>query len=94
MVLSYLTRMTHNFRSTPGANDWSWRVRYSALSNLVRICQYLLGDDEKIGLRLLAWRTLLKARSVEKDPRVLQALTVGEVHWLFLMNRTADNKIT
>ena len=54
-------------------------MRYSALSNLVRICQYFMGDEEKIGLRTMAWRTLVKAQSLEKDPRVLEALTVGQV---------------
>ncbi|KAI0211151.1 transmembrane protein 232 [Lamellibrachia satsuma] len=62
-----------------GVNEWSWRVRYSALSNLVRICQYFLGDEEKVGLRMMAWRTLMKAQSLEKDHRVLEALTVGQV---------------
>ena len=65
------------FRSGP--NDWSWRVRYSAIQGLVKLCRCCAGDATKEGLRTVAWNTLLKAHSLEKDLRVLEALKVGQV---------------
>ncbi len=62
-----------------GPNDWSWRVRYSAIQGLVKICRCCAADPIKEGLRTVAWNTLLKAHSMEKDTRVLEALKVGQV---------------
>ncbi|XP_005105470.1 transmembrane protein 232 [Aplysia californica] len=63
-----------------GPNDWSWRIRYGAIQSLVKICRSLQGDTTREGLRSAAWNTLLRANSMERDSRVLEALKVGQVH--------------
>ncbi|ESO94973.1 hypothetical protein LOTGIDRAFT_232123 [Lottia gigantea] len=63
-----------------GPKDWSWRLRYGAIQSLVKICRCLANDTNREGLRNAAWSTLLKAHSLEKDHRVLEALKVGQVH--------------
>ena len=63
----------------PGPNDWSWRVRYIAIHGLVKICRCTAGDSIKDGLRTVAWNSLLRAHSMERDNRVLEALNVGQV---------------
>ena len=62
-----------------GSDDWSWRVRYSAIHGLVKVCRCCVGDQTKEGVRTVAWNALLKANSLEKDLRVLEALKVGQV---------------
>ncbi|KAF6037490.1 TMEM232 [Bugula neritina] len=63
----------------PPAQDWSWRVRYSAVQGLVQICSHLKGDKMADGLYNLAWRSLQEASAHEFDERVLEALKVGQV---------------
>ncbi|XP_050415849.2 uncharacterized protein LOC126829773 [Patella vulgata] len=63
-----------------GSKDWSWRLRYGAIQSLVKICRSLAKDVNREGIRNAAWTTLLKAHSLEKDHRVLEALKVGQVH--------------
>ena len=54
-------------------------MRYSAIHALVKICRCCAGDPTKEGIRTVAWNALLKAHSLEKDLRVLEALKVGQV---------------
>lgn len=63
-----------------GPNDWSWRIRFGAVQSLVKICRCLENDKNREGLRTATWNTLLRAHSLEKDERVLEALKVGQVH--------------
>lgn len=71
-----------------GSNDWSWRIRYSAMHGLVKICKCCVGDPTKEGIRTVAWNALLKARSVETDVRVLEALKVGQVSKMLQIHDT------
>ncbi|CAC5393079.1 unnamed protein product [Mytilus coruscus] len=63
-----------------GPNDWSWRIRFGAIQSLVKICRSLASDKAREGMRTAAWNSLLRAHSMEKDDRVLEALKVGQVH--------------
>ncbi|KAK3085879.1 hypothetical protein FSP39_009975 [Pinctada imbricata] len=63
-----------------GANDWSWRIRFGSIQSLVKICRTLAEDKGREGMRTAAWNVLLRAHSLEKDDRVLEALKVGQVH--------------
>ncbi|KAK3577758.1 hypothetical protein CHS0354_017457 [Potamilus streckersoni] len=63
-----------------GHNDWSWRIRFGAIQSMVQICRCLANDKSREGIRTAAWNVLVKAHSVEKDDRVLEALKVGQVH--------------
>ncbi|KAL3880654.1 hypothetical protein ACJMK2_032876 [Sinanodonta woodiana] len=63
-----------------GHNDWSWRIRFGAIQAMVQICRCLANNKSREGIRTAAWNVLLKAHSVEKDDRVLEALKVGQVH--------------
>lgn len=63
-----------------GPNDWSWRIRFGAIQSLVKICRSLASDKNREGMRTAAWSSLLRAHSMEKDDRVLEALKVGQVH--------------
>lgn len=62
-----------------GPNDWSWRIRFGAIQSLVKICRSLASDKSREGMRTAAWNSLLRAHSMEKDDRVLEALKVGQV---------------
>lgn len=46
---------------------------------MVKICRCLANDKNREGLRTAAWNVLLRAHSMEKDERVLEALKVGQV---------------
>lgn len=61
------------------SQDWSWRVRYSAIQGLVHVCGHLHGDKMADGLYNAAWRSLIEANAHERDERVLEALKVGQV---------------
>lgn len=61
------------------ADDWTWRIRYSAVQSLVHICQCLRDDEVRSGLRQAAFASLLRAQNYfERDSRVLEALKVGQ----------------
>ncbi|CAG5126547.1 unnamed protein product [Candidula unifasciata] len=60
--------------------DWSWRIRFTAMQSLGRICQCLKDDKTREGLRSIAWSALLKANAKEKDVRVTEALKVSQIH--------------
>ncbi|XP_074661362.1 transmembrane protein 232-like [Tubulanus polymorphus] len=62
-----------------GPNDWSWKVRYTAIQGLVKICRCLTGDKSREGIHTVAWNTVLRAHVTEKDSRVLEGLKVGQV---------------
>ena len=62
-----------------GPNDWSWRIRFGAVQSMVKICRSLANDKNREGIRTAAWNILLRAHSLEKDDRVLEALKVGQV---------------
>jgi hypothetical protein len=57
-----------------GPDDWSWRVRYTALQGLVKVCRGTVTDPLKDGLRTIAWNVLMKSSSLECDTRVLEAI--------------------
>ncbi|XP_032239278.2 transmembrane protein 232 isoform X3 [Nematostella vectensis] len=59
--------------------DWSWRVRFAAVHGLVRVCRHCHGNSVKDGLRSVAWNSLMKHHSAERDPRVLEALKLAQV---------------
>ncbi|XP_062576712.1 transmembrane protein 232-like [Saccostrea cucullata] len=63
-----------------GPNDWSWRIRFGSIQSLVKICRCLSSDKNREGMRTAAWNILIRAHSMEKDDRVLEALKVGQVH--------------
>ncbi|XP_048772983.2 transmembrane protein 232-like isoform X2 [Ostrea edulis] len=63
-----------------GPNDWSWRIRFGSIQSLVKICRCLSNDKNREGMRTAAWNILIRAHSMEKDDRVLEALKVGQVH--------------
>ena len=65
-----------------GSNDWSWRIRYAAIQGLVKICRCCTADSTKEGMRTVAWNSLLRAHSLERDSRVLESLKVGQVHFV------------
>ena len=69
-----------------GPNDWSWRIRFGAVQSMVKICRSLASDKNREGLRTAAWNILLRAHSLEKDDRVLEALKVGQVIIAILMS--------
>ena len=54
-------------------------MRYSAIQGLVKVCRCCAGDQTKDGLHTVAWNTLIRAHSIERDIRVLEALKVGQV---------------
>lgn len=60
-------------------NNWSWKVRFAAIQNLIRICDSLATDSTKEGLQTASWGILHQANIMEQDPRVLEALRVGYV---------------
>lgn len=75
----------HLFDFSDPAHDWSWRIRYTAVQGLVQICGHLAGNKMCDGLYNIAWRSLLEANSFESDERVLEALKVGQVSFVFVV---------
>ena len=69
----------HSASVSLGPNDWSWRIRYAAIQGLVKICRCCAGEATKEGMRTVAWNSLLRAHSLERDSRVFEALKVGQV---------------
>ncbi|XP_052278054.1 uncharacterized protein LOC127876689 isoform X2 [Dreissena polymorpha] len=76
--LAFFRAMTES--KDGGPNDWSWRIRYGAVQSMVKICRCLASDKNREGIRNATWNVLLRAHSLEKDERVLEALKVGQVH--------------
>ena len=60
-------------------DDWSWKVRYSSLKALVRICKVLDKDHEE--LKQMCWSCLVVLEADETDRRVLEAIKVGQVRF-------------
>ena len=52
---------------------------------MVKICRSLANDKNREGIRTAAWNILLRAHSLEKDDRVLEALKVGQVCITFIL---------
>ena len=52
---------------------------------LVKLCRCCTSDQTKDGMRTVAWNTLIKAHSLERDTRVLEALKVGQVVYTILL---------
>lgn len=81
--LEVLLILTHKalkpFLLFVGPNDWSWRIRFGSIQSLVKICRCLSNDKNREGMRTAAWNILIRAHSMEKDDRVLEALKVGQV---------------
>ena len=63
--------------------DWAWRLRYSALKGLVRICKALKGDMENEELRKVCWSSLVVCQESETNLDVLEAVKVGQVIFEF-----------
>ena len=59
--------------------DWGWRLRYTALKGLVRICKALKGDMENEELRKICWNSLVVCQECETNIDVLEAVKVGQV---------------
>jgi hypothetical protein len=59
--------------------DWAWRLRYTALKGLVRICNALRGDMENEELRKVCWSSLVVCQESETNLDVLEAVKVGQV---------------
>ncbi|XP_077996992.1 uncharacterized protein LOC144450269 [Glandiceps talaboti] len=62
-----------------GSGDWSWRIRYTAVQGLVKLCRCVQGDKCREGLRTVAWNALMRCHTRERDDRVLEAFKVGQV---------------
>lgn len=76
-----------------GPNDWSWRIRFGAIQSLVKICRCLASDKNREGMRTAAWNVLLRAHSLERDDRVLEALKVGQVNNYGICHNQILNKL-
>jgi hypothetical protein len=59
--------------------DWGWRIRYSAVKSLVRICKALKGDIENEEIRKICWSSLVVCQESEINNDVLEAVKVGQV---------------
>ncbi|XP_069481586.1 transmembrane protein 232 [Ambystoma mexicanum] len=70
--------LRHNAPSSNKPDAFFWIIRYSAVYNLVKVCNDLHGDVNREGLRNAAWKALYKHQTEEEDPRVLEAVKVAE----------------
>lgn len=71
--------------------DWSWQVRYGALSGLLHITHALKEDSLKEGMRSAAWSLIIAIQnSSESEDRVLEALRAGQVEYPYF-NKTNGN---
>lgn len=62
--------------------DWSWMVRYGALSSLVHLTHALSGDKVREGMRSAAWSLIISIQdSMATDDRVAEAIRVGQVEF-------------
>ena len=57
---------------------------------MVKICRCLANNKNREGMRTAAWNVLLRAHSMEKDERVLEALKVGQVRDMLISNVVAN----
>ncbi len=64
---------------TKSDEDWAWRIRYSAVKGLVRICKSLKGDNENVEIRKICWSSLVVCQETELNTDVLEAVKVGQV---------------
>ncbi|XP_071826622.1 uncharacterized protein [Apostichopus japonicus] len=60
-------------------DDWSWRVRYAAISGLVKISRSCQNDQSMEGMSNVVWNMLMIRHSKERDERVMEAFRVGQV---------------
>ncbi|XP_036384068.1 transmembrane protein 232 [Megalops cyprinoides] len=67
-----LSLLKHNHRE-------DWRMRYSAVQALMKLCGGIRGDLSREGLRNAAWTALQEHLGRETDPRVKEAVRVTEV---------------
>ncbi|PIK33156.1 hypothetical protein BSL78_30032 [Apostichopus japonicus] len=58
-------------------DDWSWRVRYAAISGLVKISRSCQNDQSMEGMSNVVWNMLMIRHSKERDERVMEAFRVG-----------------
>nr|XP_039248119.1 transmembrane protein 232-like [Styela clava] len=62
--------------------DWSWKVRYGALSGLLHLTHALREDKLKEGMRSAAWSLIVSLQdSAATEDCVLEALRVGQVEY-------------
>lgn len=72
--------------------DWSWRVRYGALSGLLHLTHALKDDKLKEGMRSAAWSLILALQnSPASEDRVLEALRVGQVEYPYFNKPINDS---
>ncbi|CAK8675486.1 unnamed protein product [Clavelina lepadiformis] len=60
--------------------DWTWKLRYGALSGLSQITHALYGNDAKVGMRSAAWSLISAVQDCQvTETRVLEAVRVSQV---------------
>lgn len=75
--------LTQSRKSTgPQPIDWSWKIRYGALSSLLHLTHALRDDKLKEGMRSAAWSLIVSLQdSASTEDRVLEAIRVGQVEY-------------
>uniref|UniRef100_H2ZA43 Uncharacterized protein n=1 Tax=Ciona savignyi TaxID=51511 RepID=H2ZA43_CIOSA len=73
--------------------EWTWKVRYGALSAVSKLIHALHGNKLKHGLRSAAWSLVLAIQeSPISEARVLEAIRVAQVE--FVTSRDSNNNPT
>ncbi|XP_078488089.1 transmembrane protein 232-like [Ciona intestinalis] len=63
--------------------DWTWKLRYGALSAISKLIHALQGNEMKHGLRSAAWSLMLAVQeSPVSESRVLEAIRVAQVEFV------------
>lgn len=60
-------------------DDWSWRIRFAAISGLVKLSRSCQSDQSLEGMGTVVWNMLMIRHSQERDERVMEAFRVGQV---------------
>lgn len=79
VIVSSEVRMLFAIISECGGDDWGWRVRFFVFLNLSKIHTSLTNGGAALGIRTVIWKMLEKARLLERDLQVLEALKVVQV---------------
>ena len=75
--------------SPVGCDEFSWLVRYGAVSALVQLVLRLRSRDVRNGVYRAAWGMLQSVRATEMDRRVMMAFRVGQVRYACLLTFAA-----
>ena len=70
--------------------DWSWKVRYTAIKALVKICKIFNNNDFE-ELRKICWSFLIIFEESETNQNVLEAIRVGQVNDNFSSNNKSNS---